>query len=186
MNTTTIMDEVRESAQESPGSHLARVRMSKGYTPEYVASKLNLRVRVIELLEADNYQSLPEAVFIRGYLRAYAKLLGVIPEPLLAIFNSMHATEITCEKALWQGQRQPRRMKNKVRFITLFIALFALIAAGLWWQKSKEMQVAVNDSTNQTVAEMKVNPEVKLTDLSRMQSMFSASNDAISAETAGG
>ncbi len=42
-----------------------------------VAANLNLRVSVIEALERDDYTDLPGPTFVRGYLRGYARLLGV-------------------------------------------------------------------------------------------------------------
>src|ERR1700722_14689819 len=102
MNTTTIMDAIHNGTHEKPGLQLARAREKKGYSQEYVAGKLHLRVRIIELLEADDYDQLPEAVFIKGYLRAYAKLLGFQSDPLLAIFNNVYSSEQKSEKALWQ------------------------------------------------------------------------------------
>lgn len=49
-----------------------------------VADALNLPVNVIEALEADDHERLPPTVFTRGYLRSYARLLELPPEPLLA------------------------------------------------------------------------------------------------------
>lgn len=135
MNTTIAMDEVHEDNYEKPGMQLARVREKKGYSQEYVAGKLHLRVRVIELLEEDNYQQMPEPVFIKGYLRAYAKLLGIPAEPLLATFNSLHTTERKPEKALWQSKRESNKGERAVRWLTGIIAIAALVAVGIWWQK---------------------------------------------------
>ena len=74
MNTTKALDEQFEEnhAIEYPGAGLARVREKLNISQEYIADKLHLRVAVIELLEADDYDNMPEPVFIEGYLRAYA------------------------------------------------------------------------------------------------------------------
>ena len=69
----------------NPGVQLASIRQQKGYTVEYVANKLHLRVRIIELIENSEFNLLPEPVFVKGYLRAYSKLLGISPEPFLHI-----------------------------------------------------------------------------------------------------
>jgi len=173
---TASMDEVNELVQEKPGSVLAKIREVKGLSREYVASKLHLRVRIIELLEADNYPQMPEAVFIKGYLRAYARLLDVAPEPLLDTFNAMFLTERKCEKALWQGRREHNRSQRMVRWTSALITLIAIVAASLWWQKNKDVQ-QFTDKTAEAKAETTVDTQVKLTDLSRMQSLFSVNSD---------
>lgn len=185
MNMTTSMDEVNELVQEKPGSLLAKIREAKGLSKEYVAGKLHLRVRIIELLEEDNYQQMPEPVFIKGYLRAYARLLDVAPEPLLDTFNAMVLTERKCDKALWQGKREHNRSQRVVRWSSALITIAAIVAASLWWQKNKDVQAFTSDKTVEAKAEATVDTQVKLTDLSRMQSMFSVNSDS-DTETKGG
>ncbi|CEK10629.1 helix-turn-helix domain-containing protein [Legionella hackeliae] len=179
MNTTTAMDEVHKDNHEKPGVQLAQVREKKGYSQEYVAGKLHLRVRIIELLEADNYQQMPEPVFIKGYLRAYAKLLGVPAEPLLAAFNSMHTSERKLEKALWQSKRESNKGERVVRWLTGLIAITAVVAVGIWWQKIRDTQQidTAKSAQNETVAKNS-DPDIRLTDLSKMQSMFSSTSSS--------
>ncbi|WP_131783034.1 helix-turn-helix domain-containing protein [Legionella gresilensis] len=183
MSTTIIMDEVNQTS-DSPGLQLARLREKKGFTQEYVAGKLHLRVKVIELLESDDYDNMPEPVFIKGYLRAYAKLLGVSPEPFLQVFNSRYTFERKPEKALWQSRRETNKGERFVRWFTGFVAIAAIIAIGLWWQKNKDSMQPVFTKHQETVNPVKptINaqnevPETKLTALSRMQSMFATSDN---------
>ena len=49
------MDEVNQNCQDLPGAQLARLREQKGFSQEYVAARLHLRVRLIQLLEEDRY-----------------------------------------------------------------------------------------------------------------------------------
>lgn len=68
----------------SPGALLAEFRKERGWTVEQVASQLNLAPRQIVAIESDDYPSLPGMPIVRGFIRAYAKLLKVEPAPLLA------------------------------------------------------------------------------------------------------
>ncbi len=180
---TTVMDEIHSGTQEKPGMQLARVREKKGYSQEYVAGKLHLRVRVIDLLEADDYDQMPEPVFIKGYLRAYAKLLDVPPDPLLQIFTSLYSGERKLEKTLWQSKRETNKGERIVRILTGVVAVAAIVAVGLWWQKNKDnQQLFPTKEATPVVAEdapSKTETELKLTDLSKMQSLLLPSNDQI-------
>ena len=187
MNTTLTLNEPEDSAQEKPGAQLALVRSQKGYSLDYVAGKLHLRLRVIELLEADAYESMPEPVFIKGYLRAYAKLLDVPYQPLLDAFNKQPVMLRKVEKALWQGRRETNKAEHAVRWFTGFFAVIVLVAVALWWQANKEnehlfpVSVSQNDSShNQSET------EIRLTDLSKMRSLLSSSGQDILTETRGG
>jgi len=77
-------EEHRETSHfVSPGAQLAAWREERGWTVEQVASQLNLAPRQIAALESDDYPALPGMPIVRGFIRAYAKLLKVDAAPLL-------------------------------------------------------------------------------------------------------
>lgn len=136
MNTTPSMDEIKNNEMDNPGIQLSYIRQQKGYTVEYVASKLHLRARIIELIETGDFNLLPEPVFVKGYLRAYSKLLGVSPDPFLAVFNAQYTFEKKTERAaLWQSKRESHKAEHVVRWFTLLFALGVMVAVSIWWQK---------------------------------------------------
>ncbi|HET7635827.1 MAG TPA: helix-turn-helix domain-containing protein [Burkholderiales bacterium] len=69
---------------ESTGGQLAAARQHYGLAVADVARQLKLNVRQVEALEEDAYEQLPGPVFVRGFVRNYARFLGLDPEPLLA------------------------------------------------------------------------------------------------------
>lgn len=68
----------------SAGRMLVEARERLGLSIPDVARQLRLSTRQIEALEADDYASLPSKTFLRGFIRNYARLLQLDPEPLLA------------------------------------------------------------------------------------------------------
>jgi cytoskeletal protein RodZ len=181
MNTTAAMDETSTNEIINPGLELAAIRQQKGYSVEYVANKLHLRVRIIELIESGDFNLLPQPVFVKGYLRAYSKLLGVSPEPLLAVFNEMHPFEKKIERALWQSKKETHKVEHFIRWFTILFAVGVMVAVGIWWQKNKDIQT--NYSAKEQVNEMasaEGTSELKLTDLSKMQSLLTPTNPQMS------
>lgn len=73
-----------ESGQASVGQILRDAREAQGLTLEEAAVRLRLMHRQIEAMERDDFESLGQPVFARGFVRNYARLLGLAPEPLLA------------------------------------------------------------------------------------------------------
>lgn len=185
MTMIDLTDDVHNETREKPGQILATLREKRGVTQEFVAAKLHLRVKVIELLEADNYELMPEPVFIKGYLRAYAKLLGTPVEPLIQQFNSLcSTTERKIEKALWQGKRETHRGEHLVRLMTGLITVAVIAGVGLWWHKTKDSQLPLfskqSTSSVQELSLGKNESEIRLTDLSKMHSMFSSDERELS------
>ena len=69
------------------GSILKQSREQRGLTTAEVASQLRLKVSLIEQIEAEQWDPAVSATFIRGYLRAYAKLLKLPEKEILANFE---------------------------------------------------------------------------------------------------
>jgi cytoskeleton protein RodZ len=188
MNASIAMDSNNEHLQNKPGAKLALIRQQKGYSAEYVAGKLHLRVNIIELLEADDYYNMPEAVFIKGYLRAYAKLLDMVPEPFIETFNQCYSNDRKTERALWQSRRQTYKTEHTARWVTGFFAVVVFIAVFVWWN-NKETDVMFPATTTTTVKEVsQVMPapssekEIRLTDLSKMRSLLSSVSQIVPVE----
>jgi cytoskeleton protein RodZ len=76
------------SDASGPGAILKDQREAFGLTRQDVADRLNLSVRVVEAIESENWERLPGPAFIRGYLRAYAKLLEIDGEALTGAFEA--------------------------------------------------------------------------------------------------
>jgi cytoskeletal protein RodZ len=187
MNTITTTDDP-QATDNNPGLHLSALRQQKGFTIEYVASKLHLRVRVIELIENGDFKLLPEPVFIKGYLRAYSKLLGVPPEPFLAVFNEQYVFEKKSDRALWQSRREPHKAEYFIRLFTIFFAIGVLIAVVVWWEKNRDNQATTSDTQNTSV-DLSLNEtstELKLTDLSKMHSFLTPNPQMSLMEKEGG
>ncbi|GMR18254.1 MAG: hypothetical protein BMS9Abin33_0660 [Gammaproteobacteria bacterium] len=78
-----------DSGNIDPGYMLAQGRLKAKMTTEQVAEKLHLSPRKVSALEGNDYKELPEAPYVRGYMRNYARLVGVSPGPLLEAYNKM-------------------------------------------------------------------------------------------------
>src|SRR5258706_9374755 len=67
---------------DAPGTLLA-AREAQSLSVADVARQLKLSVHQVEALEAGEYHRLPGPVFVRGFIRNYARLLKVDPEQWL-------------------------------------------------------------------------------------------------------
>lgn len=70
------------------GERLRSARKARALTLEQAAFTLRLEVPVLRALEDERYETLGAAVFVRGHLKAYAKLLGLSEEAVLAAYRA--------------------------------------------------------------------------------------------------
>ena len=78
------------AASLRPGRTLADARLARHLTVAEVAQQLKLSATQIEALEADAYARLPGPVFVRGFVRNYARLLELDAEALVAKVELPH------------------------------------------------------------------------------------------------
>jgi cytoskeleton protein RodZ len=79
---------VTVAAGPSPGTRLREAREALGMSIADAAQAIRLSARQIGQLEADAWDQLPGETFVRGFLRNYARLLKLDPEPLLATVHN--------------------------------------------------------------------------------------------------
>jgi len=67
----------------APGKLLAAARQAQNLSVADVARQLKLTVHQVEGLEAGEYEKLPGPVFVRGFIRNYARFVKLDPEQLV-------------------------------------------------------------------------------------------------------
>ena len=72
-----------QTSGDAAGATLLKERRRQGLSLGDVSRQLKLSVRQVEALERDDYSAYKGPVFIHGFIRNYAKLLGLDPEPLI-------------------------------------------------------------------------------------------------------
>ena len=77
------MDIAAETSVRTPGVVLAAERERQGLSRADVAQRLHMSASQIEALESGDYARLPRGTFLRGFVRNYARILGLDPETML-------------------------------------------------------------------------------------------------------
>ncbi|MBP8924008.1 MAG: helix-turn-helix domain-containing protein, partial [Thauera sp.] len=73
----------------SPGAQLRRAREARGESVHEVAFALKLSPRQVDALERDDFDALPGMAFLRGFMRNYARYVGLDATPLLDAVQRM-------------------------------------------------------------------------------------------------
>lgn len=152
----------------SLGQRLKAYREQKGLSVEQVAQQLKILPRMVEDIEAENYQALPEPVFVKGYLRLYADLLSVPSQEICHLFDAAytkHHTEAhkttpqilqvletnTHAKPARYHLRQNHKWLTIAIKVLLLVFIIGAIVAGLWQStlfRQNQVGNSVESSTN--------------------------------------
>ncbi len=130
---------------ESPGARLRKARQSQGLDQAKVAAQLHLSETMIESLEWDDFDVLPGAVFVQGYLRNYARLLQLPEEEILAAFQALSPAQqshgFPNGKVATVGT-EVRSSHGAVRMMTWLIVISLLALLGIWWQGQLDLRLS--------------------------------------------
>lgn len=116
------------------GEYLKQAREKKGFSLERLASQTRIPERHLHALESDDFGNLPAKVFAKGFVRSYAKALGLNEEEALQRFLQTSVT--------FYEQRQPEHPHVQVKLEapprqkinwTLVVAVLLALAAGAFW-----------------------------------------------------
>lgn len=125
-----------ESGQPSVGQILRDAREAQGITLEDAAVRLRLMQRQVEAMETDDFGSLDPPVFARGFVRNYARLLGLAPEALLVRMAGAPAEPAEVSHA---APPPPHSWLSSPWLILLLLGLLVLVAVPValyWWLNS--------------------------------------------------
>ena len=157
MSTETNGDEVL-----SPGEQLRIARVGYGWSLQDVAANLNLDVDVVRALESGDYAGLPEPAFIRGYLRAYARLMELDDAQLLgtekppvhgrlgSVVPVMDSGELldSGKRKSWPSFAQKQKSTRYRSIIAVLLAMAVILSA--WWYSGIRLSSFIGGAENST------------------------------------
>ncbi len=71
--------EAEEGGEEFDGARLRRARMRRGIEIEQVAGVTKINPTYLHFIEEESYDDLPAPVYVRGFVTAYARAIGLDP-----------------------------------------------------------------------------------------------------------
>ena len=121
---------------DGPGTILRRAREAKGLDIEAIAAMLHLSEFKINAIEADDFDSLPEPVFVRGYLKNYARLLEERVDPVLDAYSKFgYESDIPKQTLVESDSKVEVNGDHDLVRVISVVVVVALIAIPIivWW-----------------------------------------------------
>jgi cytoskeleton protein RodZ len=125
-----------EDMFETPGQLLRLHREKLDLSMQDIAKQIHLDVKIIEAIEDDSSEEMPSAIYVRGYLRSYAKIVNANADKIIELYNADSPPpmpEILPEvKPPTQVSSNDKPVKAFTYLITLGLVLLLLI----WYQSN--------------------------------------------------
>lgn len=123
------------------GQYLREQRESRRMSIEEVSRATRVPVPSVERIEADRFDELPGEVFVRGFLKSYARSLGISSDEVLARYTASRRVVWVTPLPLASPTPRPargRRFGVAIAFVLLLI-LFTLALSIVLKPRGDEM-----------------------------------------------
>ena len=161
MTELTETEEALADFSPGPSATLCEAREKLGLSQKEVADKLFLTPDLINHIDQGEFDRLPRAAFIRGYLRSYARVIDL---------NGDHIVELYEKEVMSSQPLTPVRGVTEEKVGSAFItgpvlqtgivglSLFFLVIGLIWWLVSDDEQEIVTGGAQSII--MKPNPQL--------------------------
>ena len=165
---------------DSIGDFFKQVRETKGLTVDEVASKTRIRTDFVKALEEGNFAKLPDQVFARGFVRSYARSLGLDEDDAIHRFiqsaGAFYEKQDERErlKVRQAEEERKRRANRKAVAIAIGIAILTLVILLSREQSSLLVRRTSQTEPPSTAAKRVTPPETKVDGPARPEAESSA------------
>ena len=133
-------------ASETVGEILHNKRKEIGLSLDEITGKLNLDSNLIELLENNDYEKFKVETYLKGYLRAYAKVLGIDGDRIIKLYKESNPEK---EPEILPDVK-PKNQKNSgdrsVKLFSYILGLSIALSMLIWYQKNIMIKPDVNEN----------------------------------------
>lgn len=116
---------------DSLGENFQRAREAKGLTLEEAAARTRILPQYLKAVEDNNYAKLPDEVFAKGFVRSYARLLGLNEGAVIRQFDEsggqFYAKRAERESLKQQLEEEERRKKTNRNLVIGAISAVLLV-----------------------------------------------------------
>ncbi|WP_341662328.1 cytoskeleton protein RodZ [Vibrio sp.] len=157
--TPQMEEETKLEVKLEAGAILRQKREELGLSLEQVANRLRLRRSIIENIESNQFESEQVATFTRGYLRSYARVVGIEESVVLcALDDNGEAQHQEHEMQSFSQKTSQEKHDNRIMILTWGIsAIIVGISCVWWWQNQENTAVELTSTTEQ---EQKIEKEL--------------------------
>lgn len=131
------VNNVAEFFTPGPGERLRAARLSMGFDLAKIASELHLTTAVVAALEADDYSEIQARVFVRGYLRNYARIVGMPVESILRQFDEKWPDDSARQTVVRQSPKLPADggpSRGWAGAMTWLLIVGMVVLFLMWWR----------------------------------------------------
>ncbi len=152
-----------------PGERLQAARIQKGLSLEDVAGRMHLSPSILEAIEENNFEEITAPIFVKGYLRAYARIVALDEDDMIQQYIDYYSEEDPPISSTSNTIPELSVADVRIKWTTYLVVLvLAALLSAWWWNKSQNEESPISldaqapglESTEATESDV-VNTEIE-------------------------
>jgi cytoskeleton protein RodZ len=115
------------------GNTLREARVRRSITLQKVEEDTKIRVRYIQAMENEDFDVMPGATFVKGFLRTYSEYLSLDPEVMLDEYRSRGVKSAEIQEPFGGVSMLGAPRSHRGRNTIVFVAVICLLVLGVIW-----------------------------------------------------
>ena len=147
MNETEdkMNDAPARAGATGPGERLQAARIKQGLSVEDVATRMHLSPSILEALEENNFDEITAPIFVKGYLRAYARIVSLSEDEMIEQYVDFYSEEDPPINSTSNMAPELSPADSRIKWTTYFVILvLAVLLAAWWWNKQQNQDAPVS------------------------------------------
>ena len=133
------------------GRYLKFLRLEKGISLEEISNETKIRMDTLLLIEEEDIARLPVEVYVKGFLRAYAKALGTDEEEAVRRYESSRLVLKKTDE--YETSLENFSSKFRIRIVLCVGILLSIIVLSVSLSSIFQKQASLNGQVNQQLGQ---------------------------------
>jgi cytoskeleton protein RodZ len=139
----TAEENMTNSRAIGPGDRLQAARIENGMSVEDIAMRMHLSVGILKAIEDNNFDDITAPIFVKGYLRAYARIVSLSEDEMIEQYLNYYSDEdppISPTRHL-SPEISPDDVRIKWTTFLVIVGLLGFLA--FWWWNQYQVKTDV-------------------------------------------
>jgi cytoskeleton protein RodZ len=167
------------------GNTLREARVRRSLTLQQVEEDTKIRVKYVQAMENEDFDVMPGATYVKGFLRTYASYLNLDPDVILEEYRSRGLRTREIQEPFGGVSMLGAPRGHRGRNMVVFVAIVCLLVVGVLWALGRTANKTPPPTTPSVLGIKSTSPKPK-TRVSPAHTVKPAATASLSVAAAGG
>jgi cytoskeleton protein RodZ len=167
-----------------PGERLQAARIQKGLSLDEIAERMHLSLSILKAIEDNNFEEITAPIFVKGYLRAYARIVSLNEDEMILQYHDFYSEEDPPINSTSNILPELSVGDARIKWTTyLVILVLGLLLVAWWWNREQNSEVPISLDSQSTEQRSSADAEVIDSEIEAVSEDATATMTATEAES---